>query len=73
MAQTKKKKTTKTTKKTTAVSKTHKRAASRTNCKKGNKEITNTERMHICFVTVLSIAAGILLCTDAAIIAASGV
>lgn len=66
MPQVKKKKTTKTAKKTTA--KTHKKAASRTCCKKGSAAtISNRDRAHICFVAVLSIVAGILLCTDAAI------
>lgn len=57
---TKKKKTTTTKKATTA--KTHKKACSRTNC----KTITSRERAHVCFVAVLSITAGILLCADAA-------
>ena len=65
MAQTKKKKSTKTTKRTTAATKTHKKAAARTRCKKGS-EITNRERMHIYIVTALGMIAGILLCADAA-------
>ena len=65
MPQTKKKKSTKTAKKATTATKTHKKVASRTNCKKA-QELTNTERMHVYIVTSLSIVAAILLCTDAA-------
>lgn len=57
---TKKKKTT-VAKKSTAT-KTHKKTCSRTNC----KTISSSERAHVCFVAVLSITAGILLCADAA-------
>lgn len=53
---TKKKKTTKTAKKTTA---------KKASCKKCSS-ISSRERAHVCFVTVLSIATGILLCADAA-------
>ena len=65
MPQTKKKKSTKTAKKVTAT-KTRKKASCRTNCRKCNKELSNTERMHIYVVTALSITAVILLCADAA-------
>ncbi|MBR3252967.1 hypothetical protein IKF84_02750 [Candidatus Saccharibacteria bacterium] len=65
MPQTKKKKSTKTAKRTTTATKTHKKSCCRTNCKKG-KDLSNTERMHIYIVTALSITAAILLCTDAA-------
>lgn len=47
--------------------KTHKKSATRTNCKKSSKELTNADRMHVCAVAALSITAGILLCTDAVI------
>ena len=70
MPQTKKKKSTKTAKRVTTASKTHKKACCRTNCKKCNKELSNTERMHIYVVTALSITAAILLCTDAAMMMA---
>lgn len=66
MPQTKKKKTTKTAKRVTTASRTHKKACCRTNCKKG-KELTNTERMHIYVVTALGMIAAILLCADVAI------
>ncbi|MDO4526833.1 MAG: hypothetical protein Q4B87_01950 [Candidatus Saccharibacteria bacterium] len=69
MAQTKRKTSTRTAKKTTSASRTHKRVASRTCCKKGSyKSVSGRERMHLFIVTALSIIAGILLCTDAVII-----
>lgn len=67
MAQAKKKKSTKTAKRTTTATKTHKKSASRSCCKA--KSISPRERMHVYIVTVLSIAAGILLCADMAIMA----
>ena len=66
MPTTKKKKTTKTAKGKTAA-KTTKKACTRTCCKKGNKDITNTERWHVYIVTALSFIAAILLCADVAI------
>ena len=67
MPQAKKKKSTKTAKKATTASKTRKKTVSRSCCK--NKSISPRERTHIYIVTALSIAAGILLCADAAIMA----
>lgn len=67
MAQTKKKTSSKTTKKSTAA-KTTRKAATRTANKRGSKEISNTERMHVYIVTALSFIAVILLCADAAMI-----
>ncbi|MBQ3440918.1 hypothetical protein IJG27_01230 [Candidatus Saccharibacteria bacterium] len=67
MPQTKKKKSSKTAKRTTTATKTHKKVACRTNCKK-SREVSNNERMHVYIVTALSITAAILLCADAAII-----
>ena len=64
----KKKKSTKTAKRATTA-RTHKKAASRTCCKKC-KTISNSERMHIYVVTALSIIAGILLCADIAMVIA---
>ena len=64
MAQAKRKTATKTAKKTTARPKqAHRQVATRT---KKKQEITNTERMHVYFVTAMAIIAGILLCADAA-------
>lgn len=63
MATTKKKTATKTAKKTTAKKCGSKKCA----CKKcACKTISSRERAHVCFVAVLSITAGILLCADAA-------
>ena len=67
MPQVKKKKSTKTTKKATCASKTHKKTCCRTACKKG-KGVSTAERMHVYIVTALAIAAGVLLCMDAAIL-----
>lgn len=58
MATAKKKKATKTAKKTTAKKCTSKKCACKT--------ISSRERAHVCFVAVLSITTGILLCADAA-------
>ena len=63
---TKKQKSTKSAAKKATISRTHKKGACRTNCKRSCNTISNAERMHICIVTVLSITAGILLCIDAA-------
>lgn len=60
---TKTKKSTKTAKGKVAT-KTHKKACTKTCCKKGSKELSNTERMHIYIVTALSFIAAILLCMD---------
>lgn len=68
---TKKKKITKTAAKRTVAAKTHRKAASRTCCKKCSKGISNTERTHVYIVTALSFAAVILLCADAAIMIVS--
>ena len=65
MPQVKKKKATKTTKKASTATKTHKKSCCRTACKKG-KGISSTERMHVYIVTVLAIATGVLLCMDVA-------
>ncbi len=62
MAQAKKKKSTKTTKKSTA-RKTGSRANTRSNKCKG---ISNKERMHIYIVTAMSMIAAIMLCADIA-------
>lgn len=62
MAQTKKKTATKTAKKT-SVRKTGSKANTRsTKC----KSISGKERVHVYFVTALSIVTGILLCADVA-------
>ena len=63
MAQAKKKTATKTAKKTTAKSGARKKAATRT---AKSKSISNSERMHVYIVTVMSMIAVILLCADVA-------
>lgn len=63
---TKKKKSTKTAAKKVTATRTHKKVASRTNCKKSCNTISNTDKIHVCIVTALSITAVILLCIDAA-------
>lgn len=63
MPTTKKKKSTKTAKKVTATKTRKKYSCKSCKC----KGISSRERAHVCFVAVLSIAAGILLCADAAI------
>ena len=68
MPTTKKKKTTKTAARKTTATKTRKKAACRT-CK--SKGISSRERNHVCFVAVLSIAAGILFCADVAMVIVS--
>lgn len=67
MPTTKKKKSTKTAK-SKVINKTHKKAASKTCCKKCPKELTNAERMHIYIVTALGFITAILLCMDVAMI-----
>ncbi|MBQ8985086.1 hypothetical protein IJ076_00790 [Candidatus Saccharibacteria bacterium] len=68
MPQTKKKNSTKTAKKTTVSSRTHKKASSRTACKA--KGVSPTEKWHVYIVTALSMVATILLCTDIAMMVA---
>lgn len=63
MAQAKKKTATKTTKKTTAKSGARKKTVTRT---AKAKDISNSERMHVYIVTVMSMIAVILLCADVA-------
>ena len=62
----KKKKSTKTAKKTTKCSSTRKKCT----CSK-KATLSSRDRAHVCLVTVLSIAAGILLCADAAMMIVS--
>ena len=63
MAQAKKKTAPKTAKKTTAKSGARKKTVTRTAKAKG---ISNSERMHVYIVTVMSMIAAILLCADVA-------
>ena len=64
MPQAKKKKSTKTAKKPAT------KACKKSTCRScSKKSVSPRERMHVYIVTVLSIAAGILLCADAAIMA----
>ena len=68
MATAKRKTATKTAKKTPArKTTTRKKSCSRTTkC----KDITNVDRMHVYLVTAMAIIAGVLLCTDAAMMIA---
>lgn len=66
MPTTKKKKTTKTAAKRSVAAKTHRKAATRTCCKKCAKEVSGTEKMHIYIVTALGFVTAILLCANAA-------
>ena len=62
----KKKKSTKTAAKKTTATKTRKKCT----CSK-KATLSSRDRAHVCFVTVLSITAAILLCADAAIMIVS--
>lgn len=64
MATAKRKTATRTAKKTTAKKTACRKKACCRTVKR--KDITNQERMHIYIVTAMAIIAGILLCTDAA-------
>lgn len=64
MAQAKKKTATKTAKKTTARGNQSCRKSCNRTAKR--KDISKEERMHIYIVTAMAVIAGILLCTDAA-------
>lgn len=66
MAQTKRKTSTKTTKKSSAArTQSRKKAATRTTkC----REITGKEKMHVYIVAAMSIMAGLLLCADVAMV-----
>ena len=65
---TQKKKSTKTTKGKAVGTKTHKKACTKTCCKKSCKQLSNTDRMHIYIVTALGIITAILLCADVAMV-----
>ena len=66
MAQTKKKQSTKTAKKTTARGNTTRKKSCNRTCKK--QQISQAEKYHVYAVTAMSMIAGILLCADAAML-----
>lgn len=65
MAQTKKKQSTKTAKKSSVKAGARKKFSTRT---AKAKSISSKERMHVYIVTVMSMIVGILLCADIAMI-----
>lgn len=66
MAQTKKKTSTKTAKKPATRTQARKKTATKT---KKCRDLDPREKMHIYIVTAMSMIAGLLLCTDATIMA----